>query len=151
MVWVLRTIVILGALIGFTSIEARASGSNSDYFIQEIEITGTRNAREEEIVRALLGLNAGTDVSLGQVRKSIKRIMARGFYRNVEIYAKPALKSQGVILQVRLSPSAYLDAFFIAGVSEKEKRVIRQRLAVRIGEPVSERFLERISDRAKHI
>ena len=77
--------------------------------------------------------------------------MARGFYRNVEIYAKPALKSQGVILQVRLSPSAYLDAFFIAGVSEKEKRVIRQRLAVRIGEPVSERFLERISDQAKHI
>ena len=119
--------------------------------VTSIEIIGTRNAREEELVRALLGLTRGKNLNGDKVRQSLKRVMARGYYRNVEIFKRPAPTGEGVVLQVRLSPSAYLEEIRIQGLLKEEERLVLHRLDVRSGDPVSDKTLASVKTQVSNI
>ena len=57
----------------------------------------------------------------------------------LEIFKRPDANGNGIILQVRLSPNAYLEAIRVTGVTPEEHDTVVGRLDVRPGDPVSEK------------
>ncbi len=144
-------VVSLGWSLWTANLAAQESSASSDDTVTTIEIIGTRNDREEELVRALLGITQGEAINSDKVRQSLKRVMARGYYRNVEIFKRPSASGTGLVLQVRLSPSAYLEEIRFQGLVSAEERLIRNRLNIRPGDPVSEKTLASVNIQVANI
>ena len=66
-----------------TAVWAQSGTDVPEDIVSNVEVVGTRNDREEELVRALLGVQRGQAFDLDKTRQSLRRLMSRGYYRNV--------------------------------------------------------------------